>query len=410
MSAPQPLHRRECLLVPGLFDAVAARLRTAGGRGAAGQAPAVARLLSEAEASLAAPPPSVLDKLHEPPSGDKRDYFSLSVYYWPDPAKPGGLPYVARDGMTNPQIQEYDRPRLAEMAAHVDTLSFAYAVSGDERYAKKAAEFLRTWFLDERTGIRPNMLFAQYIPGDDVVLPWKQYPARYVPGAGGRKGIYVSFGGVIEDMCLVPLTDCIRLLRPSPHWTSGDDAAMRQWYIAYTQWLQTHQHGLDEAACTNNHGSWYWADIACFLEFTRQADQAARCIREALPQRLAMQIEPDGSQPEELSRTTSKHYVCFTLYSFISIAITAQRCGSDVWSLETEDGRSIRKAMDWFVPYLAGHKPWSWRQIKPFDEAAAVPLLAASARQDPDGGYDLALRQMPPLPVDHRYRLLYDLR
>ena len=48
--------------------------------------------------SLSDGPWSVMDKQHVPPSGDKHDYMSLGPYWWPDPDKPDGLPYIRRDG------------------------------------------------------------------------------------------------------------------------------------------------------------------------------------------------------------------------------------------------------------------------------------------------------------------------
>ena len=93
-------------------------------------------------------------------------------------------------------------------------LALAEAATGDERFAKKASALLRVWFVDETTRMNPNMLFAQYIPGDDVVLPWKEYPARFVPGPVGRKCV-VSLSGksqlpfqkhlllwITRDLCL----------------------------------------------------------------------------------------------------------------------------------------------------------------------------------------------------------------
>ena len=35
-------------------------------------------------------------------SGDIHDYMSLSIYSWPDPEKKDGLPYIIKDGETNP--------------------------------------------------------------------------------------------------------------------------------------------------------------------------------------------------------------------------------------------------------------------------------------------------------------------
>jgi len=45
---------------------------------------------------------SVLDKSIRPPSGNKRDYASTAIYWWPNPETENGLPYVYRDGFTNP--------------------------------------------------------------------------------------------------------------------------------------------------------------------------------------------------------------------------------------------------------------------------------------------------------------------
>ena len=374
---------RQTLLVPELFENFRRRARA----GDLAGCPGMQRLLALAEDALAAGPFSVTDKRHLPPSGDKRDYFSLSIYFWPNPDTPDGLPYAPRDGEPNPEIFDYDRPRFEEFCRNVDVLAIAYAATGDERFAEKASWLLRAWFVDERTRMNPNMLFAQFIPGDNVVLPWKEYPARFVPGTGGRKGVYVSFGGTIEDLNLIPLTDSISLLEPSPHWSRADQAAVAKWYADYAEWLLTHQHGLDEAACRNNHGSWYWAGIVCFLNFSGQRDRARKFAEKALPERLKLQIEPDGSQPEELVRAISMNYASFSLCSFTNLAISSAKCGFDAWNFETDDGRSIRRAIDWLVPYLTPDKEWKWKQIKPFDPEIVVGQLAACSVAYSDPSY-----------------------
>jgi hypothetical protein len=45
---------------------------------------------------------SVIKKSPTPLSGDKHDYMSQAPYWWPDPSKPNGLPYIRRDGERNP--------------------------------------------------------------------------------------------------------------------------------------------------------------------------------------------------------------------------------------------------------------------------------------------------------------------
>src|SRR6202165_907703 len=58
-----------------------------------------------ADRAMKAGPFSVMDKGTVPPSGDKHDYMSQAPYFWPDPKKANGLPYVRRDGERNPEIQ-----------------------------------------------------------------------------------------------------------------------------------------------------------------------------------------------------------------------------------------------------------------------------------------------------------------
>ena len=69
-------------------------------------------LQAEADKLLDVQPLSVMMKEKVPASGNKHDYMSQARYYWPDPTKPDGLPYVSRDGESNPELNKLDRNRL----------------------------------------------------------------------------------------------------------------------------------------------------------------------------------------------------------------------------------------------------------------------------------------------------------
>src|SRR5215471_6877368 len=60
--------------------------------------PAYKQLMKDADKALQFGPVSVMEKKNNPPSGDKHDYMSLAPYFWPDPAKADGLPYIRKDG------------------------------------------------------------------------------------------------------------------------------------------------------------------------------------------------------------------------------------------------------------------------------------------------------------------------
>ena len=124
-------------------------------------------LLKEADTALAGPTYSVVNKPFTPPSGDKHDYMSLSPYWWPDPSKPDGKPYIRKDGQINPERLKYDQPTIEAFAETVQTLAMAYYFSGDEKYAAKAAELLRVWYFDDATKMNPNCKYGQIHLGND---------------------------------------------------------------------------------------------------------------------------------------------------------------------------------------------------------------------------------------------------
>jgi hypothetical protein len=75
-------------------------------RGDSRLATPLAQLRAEADELLKRKPASVLDKTLVAASGDRHDYFSFAPYWWPDPKKPDGQPYLRRDGDRNPDSRK----------------------------------------------------------------------------------------------------------------------------------------------------------------------------------------------------------------------------------------------------------------------------------------------------------------
>ena len=105
------------------------------------------------------------DKKHVAPGGDPHDYVSLGTYYWPNPATANGLPWINKDGEKNPLKDEYDEPRLTKMCGNLRALALAAYLVGDEKYAVRAAEQIRAWFLNAASRMNPNLEHAQFQPG-----------------------------------------------------------------------------------------------------------------------------------------------------------------------------------------------------------------------------------------------------
>ena len=109
--------------------------------------------------------PITVTALHcERSAGGKHDFYSEGDYWWPDPKDPEG-PYIQRDGMSNPDNFVEHRHAMVRLSDIVGTMTSAYILTGDERYAKQAVKHLKAWFVDEETKMNPNLQYGQPLRG-----------------------------------------------------------------------------------------------------------------------------------------------------------------------------------------------------------------------------------------------------
>ncbi|PYF72398.1 alginate lyase family protein [Pedobacter nutrimenti] len=316
-------------------------------------------VLKTADGYLDTKPKSVLDKSFTPPSGSKHDYMSLAPYFWPDPAKADGRPYIRKDGERNPEIRTItDGTYLSDLNNKCKFLSLAYYFTNTEKYAAKASQLMQIWFLNPETKMNPNLNYAQAIRG-----------------VNDGRGI-----GIIETRSLADLADWAGLLTGSASWNTKEMQGLKDWYKQYLNWMMTSKNGQDEHHAKNNHGTHYDTQIVAFALFTGDRKLAAQTLKESL-KRIPVQIEPDGQQPLELERTNAYGYSTMNLNGWFNLAILGEKLDIDLWNYSTTDGRSLRKALDWLIPYTIGDKPKDHKQISPYNKGEMYrPLLLAGLK------------------------------
>jgi hypothetical protein len=332
--------------------------------------PALVKLSLAAEEALQQPPLSVTDKGMTPPSGDKHDYMSMGPYWWPDPSKPGGLPYIRRDGETNPETESLpDHKSIQKLMSVTHTLAIAYFVFDDERYAEKAAELLRVWYLDPKTRMNPNLDFGQGIPGR-------------VQGRGT---------GLIDTRFVYRLVDAVGLLKGSKSWTDEDQKGMQAWCELFLDWMLHSKNGKEEAAAKNNHGTYYDVQVVSLALFTGRTEIARRVLSTVPERRIAVQITADGRQPLELGRTKALGYSTMNLAGLFELALLGENVGVNLWDYPTKDRSSIRSALDFLIPFVSGEQKWPYKQIVQFKPQEISPLLVLAFVKFGDPRYfDLA--------------------
>jgi hypothetical protein len=215
-----------------------------------------------------------------PPSGDKHDYMSMGRYWWPDSTKTDGLPYIRKDGQSNPEIEKLDRYPLSKFAKSIETLALGFYMTDDEKYAKKAVANLRAWFVDPETKMNPNMNYGQTIPG-------------LHDGMGRGEGI-------LDTYSFVHMLDAVEVLKGSKTFTAKDQHDVKMWFDTYLKWLETATVASEEQQAKNNHGTAYDVQVARFALFVGDQELIRTIVDQFPADRLYTQILADGSQPLEL--------------------------------------------------------------------------------------------------------------
>jgi hypothetical protein len=298
------------------------------------------RLVKEADEALDVGPFSVVLKSKVPPSGNKHDYASIAPYLWPDPAKRDGLPYVGRDGFTNPEWwQDYDRVPLERLTQATEDLALAYFFTGKPAYAQRAAHLLRVWFLDPGTAMTPDLQFAQASPGTN--------PGRCHP---------------IDTRFLPRVIDAVGLLGGSPAWTPADQAGMVAWFRTFVA-NQRRRADDEYRPLGTNISSFYHAQIAAQALFIGD-DALAREMIARTQTRMEAMVGADGFFLPERKRTRSFSYSSFHLFALFNLATLGRHVGLDLWNFATDDGRGFRKALETVAAHAGSYPPKAW----PFSE------------------------------------------
>src|SRR5882724_2641193 len=93
-----------------------------------------ARVLQAANRYLKEEPITITASTSPRSAGGLHDFFSEGDYWWPDPQNPDA-PYIQHDGLTNTNNFVDHRHAMVRLSEIVATMTSAYILTGDEKYA-----------------------------------------------------------------------------------------------------------------------------------------------------------------------------------------------------------------------------------------------------------------------------------
>ena len=320
------------------------------------------KTIEKAEEILSIAPQPITMFKSERSAGGIHDFYSEGDYWWPDPENPDG-PYLRKDGLTNPENFVAHRKAMRNLNEWVATLVAAFKLSGDEKYAAHAVRHLSAFFLDQDTYMSPHLLYAQAIKG------------RYT----GR-GI-----GIIDTIHLIEVAKAIEVLLGMGYLEEPEEGGLKEWFMAYATWMNSHPYGLKEKDHGNNHSTWWAAQIAAFGNLLENEDLKIEA-KNKFKKLLATQMDSLGRFPDEIERTKPFNYTLFNLEGYATICHLLSNEHENLWQYTTPNG-TLENAWKYMIPYLKDKSRWPHQKdVSHFDELPiqSVGLLLSAMAYESD--------------------------
>ncbi|KJF43569.1 alginate lyase family protein [Draconibacterium sediminis] len=295
--------------------------------------------VSQADSFLFEKPVTVTASHCDRSAGGLHDFYSEGDYWWPDPENPDG-PYIQKDGQSNPGNFSEHRHAMVRMSEMVATLTSAWLLTGEKKYADKAMEHLNAWFIDTTTMMNPNMLYAQAIKG--------RYTGRSI--------------GLIDAYHFVEIAQSAKVLSAKGGITAEQSKKIKKWFSRFLEWMTTHEYGIKELNAENNHGTCWVATASAMAVLVDDRKVIDMCVDRFKNILLPNQMESDGSFPRELKRTKPYGYSLFNIDAFCNVAQILSTPESNLWTYEMPDGRSLKQGMEFIYPFVADKSKWTYPQ------------------------------------------------
>jgi len=179
---------------------------------------------------------------------------------------------------------------------------------------------------------------------------------------------------LIETRDIYRILDAAILIQNSPNWSKEDHKSLKNWFSDYLTWMLESPIGQDEAKAKNNHGTFYSEQVIAMALFIDKPEIALKEI-EIFKNRMESQMKSDGSQPLELARTKSWNYVNMNMYGYYLIAKLAENVNVSLWNHQISEGKNMKNALQFIIPYLKNEKVWEYEQIQKISYGETIKIL-----------------------------------
>jgi hypothetical protein len=164
----------------------------------------------------------------------------------------------------------------------------------------------------------------------------------------------IGRGDPIDDTNLEPAIQAYDLVKTK--LKPNDNDLIVKW-VKQTADIEIDKHnkGLNKETAYNNWNS-HRLKIVGMIAYAINDEGYKKYVDEDLKRHLPKNLLPDGSSVDFKLRD-ALHYHVYDMEPLLTLAIVLKRAnGTDVYSTVTDNGASIKKSVEWVVPYVTGEK------------------------------------------------------
>jgi hypothetical protein len=259
------------------------------------------------------------------PHATPRDFYS-ELPQDPDPTNTTKHHTAFRDHAT----------ALRNASSAIATLTAAYVLTHEDRYALRAGRHLAAWFVDPATSMSPQFPYAAYEQAKSVA----------------------TTAAVVDLVPLAEIARALSFLRDTDALSPQELAAAQAWFADFQSFLNTDRNAfIAREAKDHTASAWLLLASAVARSLADEKNLEA-CRRRFRRPTLRNQIDSLGVFPHEI--TTAFPYRN-TLFNFDLLATACQILSTqfdNLWLYELEDGPGIRSVAAFLYPFIRDRSKW----------------------------------------------------
>lgn len=309
----------------------------------------------------------------------------------PSPAKDASSSRFYSDGdpIANTGFRAHAES-LADASEAIASLTAAYVLTAEDRYALAAGRHLWTWFVAPDSRMDPTFESAGRAASGDKPSP----------------------DGILDAVPLAEIARSLQFLVDTAALSPPDLITAKAWFRDLIAWMTADRTALLARDSLHHTASAWLLIVSAAARLLADSATLDDCRRRFKRPTLRNQLDANGHFVHEIQTAYPYRNSLFNLDMLAGVCELLSTPFSTPWTDELEDGPGMRSAIAFLFPFIKDQPHWPY--LADADHYREVPrkrpalLFAGRAYARPE--YVDLWKSLPPVPLRHPLRSTLPIR